>query len=69
MNVARIATLLRELADELERDGARALPNNNAPKSQRRKQVRKPFVAPRPISELEKARARQHLRKLGIPIP
>ncbi len=67
MNRTRVAALLRELADELERDDERQKVPVRA--KMLRKRVRHPFVPQRELSEIEIARARQRARKLGIPIP
>ena len=65
MNTARVAALLRELADELERGDAPKNDTAAAPKP-RRKRVRKPYVPTRPLSQIEIERARHRARKLGI---
>jgi hypothetical protein len=66
MNTARVAALLRELADELERGDAPKNTNAAALARPRRKRVRKPFIPSRPLSQIEIERARQRARKLGI---
>lgn len=67
MNRTRVATLLRELADEFEQGDER--PKVRARAKVLRKVVRAPFVPERKLSEIEITRARQRARKLGIPIP
>ena len=54
MNAARIAKLLRALADELEADAD--APHSDEPRPKR---------AP-PVDEIAKARARQNLQKRGL---
>lgn len=68
MNTARVAALLRELADELERDERHA-GKPNVPKSAPRRPVRKPYVPDIQLTEIDRARARRRARKMGIPIP
>lgn len=69
MNTARVAMLLRELADELEHNDAPAPPVKPSRRTQpKRKRVRQPFVPIRQLSEIEIERARQRARKLGIAI-
>lgn len=56
MNAKRIAELLRELANAFEEPAAQ--PANDS--------VAKPALEPRPITDVDKARARAKLRKLGM---
>ncbi len=75
MNCPRIAALLRELADELERGGAGdAAPDPDRapvpPKKSEPRRRRGP-VMPRPNqepTELQRAKARENLRRRGIAI-
>lgn len=60
MNVRRVAALLRELADEIERDAA---PEEPLPPRARRREVRPP--PPRPVPETVQAQAERAIRKLG----
>ena len=64
MNTRRVAALLRELADELERDDA--APANDTPKPKRRRAPQRvPSPAPE-ASELDIERARAAARRAGI---
>lgn len=63
MNVRRVAALLRELADEIERDESAPPAAATEPKRQRRRRV-EPHPDPNVvIDDLARARARQILRK------
>lgn len=66
MNAARVADLLRQLADELEGKDEVSGESRPSPPLKRRPQAR-PF--PRPlneVSETDRMRARQMLRRRGI---
>lgn len=67
MNDRRIAALLRDNANELERDEQRA-GKPNLPKAPRRKPVRKPYVSTRKFTEAELEAARQRARRFGFPL-
>ncbi len=65
MNTARLAMLLRELADEFERGEPREFgSSDSAPTKTRRVKVHPAPIAP--PSELDIARARGMLRRRGI---
>lgn len=53
MNTARIAELLRELADALEAEDEKPAEKRQKPKS---------------LTDIDKARARRALRKLGVDV-
>lgn len=61
MNVRRVAQLLRELADEIEAD----MPANDVPPKPR-KPARASYVPTVVPSDVDRARAREVLRKRGI---
>lgn len=63
MNAARVAALLRELANEL--DPGRAAPPR-APKQPRRPLNRPMYVPATPPSEMDVARARRIAKQRGI---
>lgn len=67
MNPARVAQLLRELADELDGGGApRAVPKpRRAPQRRRQRSVAPPAPDVQP-TELDRARARAAARRQGI---
>lgn len=62
MNRRRIAALLRELADEFERDDAPA--NDAAPPVPRTRRT-EPLPPPQPPTDVDVARARRALSKRG----
>lgn len=68
MNVGRVAALLRELADELERDNTETRAANDqrpaAPKPRRRR--RPVVVAPSGVSDVDIKRAVDAARRRGI---
>jgi hypothetical protein len=67
VNRARIAALLRELADELEApDEATAPREQPAPSRQRRAPLKGPPAIARPPSDLDRQRAKEDLRRLGF---
>lgn len=63
MNAARVAALLRELADELERDEAQPAPQP----ARRAPPPRRPRPVPEmQIDEVTRAKARRVLRRAGV---
>lgn len=68
MNTARIAELLRELADALEEAPAQNdVEEVRKPKLAKARQRARPFPAPlNPVSDIDRARAVQMLRRRGI---
>lgn len=63
MNVRRVAALLRELADELDRD---ALPDEPVPARARRREVRPPPPNTGGVPDTVRAEAQRNLRRLGL---
>ena len=63
MNPARVAALLRELADVLERDEAQPVPQP----ARRATPSRRPHQVPQmQVDEVTRARARKALRRAGV---
>jgi len=73
MNVRRIAALLRELADELDRgaetDDTRNGERRNAQRRRRGGRAPTPVEKAVEVSPLNRARARDALRKRGYDVP
>lgn len=66
MNLARIAALLRELADELDGGGSARAPAPKAPAKKRRRRVVRPPEPPTQPTDIDRARARDAARRMGI---
>jgi hypothetical protein len=69
VNKARLAILFREIAAELERDEEQQRDAPAVAPPRKRKAARRPYVPNIEISEVDRARARQRARKMGIPLP
>jgi hypothetical protein len=67
--MSRIAQLLRELADEIDRTEVRAaVPVEKPPKVHRARPMRKQYVPKAQLSEIDLARARETAKRYRIPI-